>query len=352
MKQPKFSICIPNYNYAQYVGETIQSVLDRIYPHFEIIIADNASTDNSVEVVNSFQDERIHLIQNRYNIGFAPNLQQVARQAKNDFMLMLSSDDRMLPEALEVYSSILNTQDEAAFRTILFSEAYQINSNGLQTDYSVLQPSFYLDLKGIEKKTSDSRKYYIYDGKDILREAIGRLGPAGPFLTMSYPRKMYDAVEGYNSIHLTDPDAHFTHKILGLYPQVVWVKQPLFEYRVHNLNQLDLQRKQGSIKKPIDKYLHTLEIPEKQLEDLGLSRQELIRTFVNNYCINASFHYLAHGSYQLAFKGLMFAITTYPGEVLQSRRAYLLLLLLMLGPLSGHATRFVRDLYRLLGGSD
>ena len=53
---PFFSICIPNYNYARYVGETIQSVLDQSFQDFEVIVADNASTDDSVQVVRSFQD--------------------------------------------------------------------------------------------------------------------------------------------------------------------------------------------------------------------------------------------------------------------------------------------------------
>ena len=46
----KFSICIPNYNYANYIGETIQSVLNQTYSNFEIIIADNSSEDESVAV--------------------------------------------------------------------------------------------------------------------------------------------------------------------------------------------------------------------------------------------------------------------------------------------------------------
>jgi len=72
MNSPFFSICIPNYNYAQYIGETIQSVLDQTCQDFEIIVADNASTDESVSVVEGFHDARIRLVRNRYNIVFAP----------------------------------------------------------------------------------------------------------------------------------------------------------------------------------------------------------------------------------------------------------------------------------------
>ena len=71
---PNFSICIPNYNYGKYIGDTIQSVLNQTYQNFEIIIVDNASTDDSIEIIKSFKDKRIKLFLNKYNIGFAPNL--------------------------------------------------------------------------------------------------------------------------------------------------------------------------------------------------------------------------------------------------------------------------------------
>ena len=101
MNKPSFSICIPNYNYGDYIGETIQSVLNQSYQNFEIIVADNASTDNSVDVVKSFKDDRIRLIQNEINIGFSPNLQKATMYANGDFINLLSSDDLMKPNALE-----------------------------------------------------------------------------------------------------------------------------------------------------------------------------------------------------------------------------------------------------------
>ena len=48
MKNIKFSICIPNYNYGSYIGETIKSVLNQTYENYEIIVVDNASTDDSI----------------------------------------------------------------------------------------------------------------------------------------------------------------------------------------------------------------------------------------------------------------------------------------------------------------
>ena len=51
MENLKFSICIPNYNYGSYIGETIKSVLKQTYKNYEIIVVDNASTDDEILLI-------------------------------------------------------------------------------------------------------------------------------------------------------------------------------------------------------------------------------------------------------------------------------------------------------------
>lgn len=128
--RPTFSICIPNYNYGHFIGDTIKSVLAQTYPHYEIIVADNASTDNSVELVQSIRDERIRLIRNRYNIGFAPNWQRATMFACNDFINLLSADAQMKPNALEVYAEVLTKLGGDAQHAVLFSQAEVFNNRG------------------------------------------------------------------------------------------------------------------------------------------------------------------------------------------------------------------------------
>ncbi len=91
----KISVCIPNYNYERYLGRTIQSILDQHDPDVEILVSDNASTDGSAALVESFNDPRIHLHVNACNVGFAGNLDRSARMASGELMIMLSSDDLM-----------------------------------------------------------------------------------------------------------------------------------------------------------------------------------------------------------------------------------------------------------------
>ncbi len=107
MTAPLFSICIPNYNYAHYIDQTIDSVLSQTFQDFEIIIADNASTDNSLEVIQSYDDPRIKLVLNQYNVGFAPNLDRATENTTGQYILLLSSDDIMKPGALTRYAEAI-----------------------------------------------------------------------------------------------------------------------------------------------------------------------------------------------------------------------------------------------------
>ena len=76
--------------------------MSQTFQDFEIIIADNCSTDNSIEIIESFNDDRIRLIKNEYNIGFAPN-QKVTQHAKGEYINLLSSDDMMCENFNDIF---------------------------------------------------------------------------------------------------------------------------------------------------------------------------------------------------------------------------------------------------------
>ena len=67
-----FKVIIPNYNSEKYIKDCLESILNQTFTDFDIVIADDLSTDNSVEIIKSFDDKRIHLVLNdrkRYNGG-------------------------------------------------------------------------------------------------------------------------------------------------------------------------------------------------------------------------------------------------------------------------------------------
>ena len=104
MDSPLVSIIIPNYNHAQYLDERFQSVLNQTYQNFEVIILDDKSTDNSVEVINQYKDNphMAQIIINEENSG-SPFIQwnKGFELAKGEWIWIAESDDSCEPLFLE-----------------------------------------------------------------------------------------------------------------------------------------------------------------------------------------------------------------------------------------------------------
>ena len=100
--KPEISVIIPLYNKGQIIERTVKSVLCQSYPHFELIIVDDGSTDNSVEIVRQFDDERIQLIQ-QPNAGPSAARNTGVRNAKTEWIVFLDGDDEFLPNALAIF---------------------------------------------------------------------------------------------------------------------------------------------------------------------------------------------------------------------------------------------------------
>lgn len=107
-----FSVIIPLYNKADTVRNTIESVLRQSYPHFEIIVVDDGSTDRSAETVEAISDTRIHLFR-KENGGPGSARNHGIRQAQFDWSIWLDADDLMLPGALEHFASVIGERPQA-----------------------------------------------------------------------------------------------------------------------------------------------------------------------------------------------------------------------------------------------
>ena len=100
---PLVSIITPLYNAESFIGETIQSVLDQTHSNWEQIIIDDASTDRSLEIANSFasRDQRIRVESLEENKGAAFCRNRATDLAKGSFIAFLDSDDLWHPEKLK-----------------------------------------------------------------------------------------------------------------------------------------------------------------------------------------------------------------------------------------------------------
>jgi glycosyltransferase involved in cell wall biosynthesis len=332
---PFFSICIPNYNYAQYIGITIQSVLDQSWPHFEIIVADNASTDNSIEVVRAFNDVRIRLIQNPTNVGFAHNLDRATETAAGDYFILVSSDDTLKPGALETYAQLLSTQPQSSQQLVLSASIDIINSTGEVTgEKSAIAPETLNTLARIGcSPVEESKETIVFQGFDLLKAVLqGSMTNIGTFVSTCYPRSLYERVGGYRSTMSVIPDAQFSQKLMFQNPKVIFVKKPLFQYRVHSQN--FYSQIFSHIRLYCDKYLLTQTYNDQDLAPLGLTRNRLVRNFVRHWCAEKAAWHMTQGKPLIAFRAWAFGWAASPRCMARNFWAWLFPVILLFSPLT------------------
>lgn len=95
------SIVMPNYNGAEFLCKTIESVLSQTYQNWELLFVDDCSTDNSIDIVQSFHDDRIRVFQNEKNSGAAISRNYALRMARGKWIAFLDSDDLWRADKLQ-----------------------------------------------------------------------------------------------------------------------------------------------------------------------------------------------------------------------------------------------------------
>jgi glycosyltransferase involved in cell wall biosynthesis len=98
---PFFSICIPTYNMAHWVVEAIDSVLRQTDGDFELLVGDNASTDDTRTALEKYTDPRIRVYRHETNLGAYGNVNFLLRNARGKWVHVLCADDTMSPVCLE-----------------------------------------------------------------------------------------------------------------------------------------------------------------------------------------------------------------------------------------------------------
>jgi glycosyltransferase involved in cell wall biosynthesis len=98
---PLVSIAIPTYNRVSWLKGCVEAALAQTYRNIEIIVSDNASTDNTVEMLGDFNDPRLRIVQQQTNIGPAPNCNACIAAAKGEYIVIVPDDDRIAPTMLE-----------------------------------------------------------------------------------------------------------------------------------------------------------------------------------------------------------------------------------------------------------
>jgi glycosyltransferase involved in cell wall biosynthesis len=135
---PKVSICIPTYNRSQYLIYSVNSVLQQSYPDFELIICDDASTDNTPEVVSQWQDSRLRYLRHPENIKRSRNMRSGFEAATGEYFLKFDDDDGITPEFLAKTVAILDKHPEIDF---VCTDHWIINDRGIRDEVATKENS-------------------------------------------------------------------------------------------------------------------------------------------------------------------------------------------------------------------
>lgn len=111
--QPLVSVIVPCYNMERFISDTIDSVRRQTYPHWELLITDDASTDGTVGIVQKqcAQEDRIHFVVKPKHSGIADTRNQCLKMAKGRYLAFLDADDLWHPEKLEQQLQFMTEQN-------------------------------------------------------------------------------------------------------------------------------------------------------------------------------------------------------------------------------------------------
>ena len=108
---PAISVCIPTYNGAKYIAQTIESILNQTFTDFEIIVSDDGSLDKTLEIVSSFNDPRIVRIDRLSKVGAEANWNNAVATASASLVKLVCQDDILYPQCLEVEAQTMNRSE-------------------------------------------------------------------------------------------------------------------------------------------------------------------------------------------------------------------------------------------------
>ena len=239
---PLFSIIMANYNNGRYIGEAIDSVLDQTYKNWELIIVDDCSTDNSLDVVGKYakSDNRIKIVKSSINGGEGYAKRLGAEESSGELLAYFDSDDRLRPNALQVMVTAHIDHPEWVLAGSKYIELR--NKNDLTIYQSPVGP-----------QPDDPDDYLLSHPNKIVAFTV-------------YKKDAYDKTSGFDSglRSVADKDIYLKLEEVGGEHCIGFVDEILYEYRQDNLNSLSLGTKEKVLKCQDDRAIVYLRAYERR----------------------------------------------------------------------------------------
>jgi len=205
----KVSVIIPNYNYAQYVGQAIDSVMNQTYKNIEVIVVNNGSTDNSLEILKRYGN-RICLV-DQENLGQSGARKSGLMRTTGDFIAFLDADDVWEPSKIEKQMLLFSPTTELVYCGIKrFNESSQ-------KFFSTQLPQF---------KGSCASAFIKYPGVSIVLSGES---------TAIFSRALLEKVGGFDP-ELNSAAGWDFFRRCSMFTDFDFVPEALTNYRIHGSN--------------------------------------------------------------------------------------------------------------------
>ena len=176
--KPLVSVCIPAYNSAVYIKKTMESVLSQEYENIELVVVDDCSRDNTLEVVRSVKDPRVRIVKNEKNLGMTGNWNKCLAEAKGDYIKLICADDILYRDSIKKELRALLKHPEV---TLVMSDTALIDENGERT--------------GCFKRYPRSG---LLDGKKVAKRALIFKSFFGAPCNTLFPRSSWERAGGFD----------------------------------------------------------------------------------------------------------------------------------------------------------
>ena len=214
IRAPKISVCIPTYNRADLLKQSVASVLNQAFYDYELIISDNASQDGTAEVIKSFNDSRIIYISKEKNIGLVNNWNSCLAAAKGKYITIFNDDDLMMPDNLAMKVQVLEGNRNAGL---------------VHANFHII------DEKGeIMKEGAHPNGYHDFEEAGLLFLKKNLLGnnqvvPPSPLIR----KECFLRLGGFSEKILFTTDFEYWMRI-AIHYGVMYLGKPLMKYRMYH----------------------------------------------------------------------------------------------------------------------
>lgn len=243
---PLVSFVLVNWNYARYVGQCIDSIIAQDYPHFECIVVDNGSTDDSLEVIERHikKDTRFKIVKLTKNLGQLGGMFAGIRLSKGPFVVMVDADDVLFPNFASTHLQVHLAAPRSA--AITSSNIIEANAEGnpLTSQYSWLRVDQGTTQKGLRDKNTVVRLSTISDdvylGTLMEKTAVlprevnsWRWSPGSANMVRRSVLNFF--LEDGDNARMRAADSYF-FPLCHAFAGSILIDAPLSAYRIHGAN--------------------------------------------------------------------------------------------------------------------